>query len=141
VSARTPESDAGGAATDREPARQDLRVEQIIGRLLQRGVLLAAIVVAVGGVALLARHGSAPADFRSFEGESSALRSLAGIVRGALRFDSHAVVQLGVVLLLATPVARVALTLWAFAVQRDRLYVAMTALVLALLLFSLVGGG
>lgn len=124
-----------------DPAWSDRRVEQIIGRLLQYGVLLAAAVVAVGGVALLARHGGAPADFRTFRGESSTLRSLTAILHGALRLESPAVVQLGLVVLLATPVARVALTLWAFVLQRDRLYIAMTALVLALLLFSLFGGG
>jgi uncharacterized membrane protein len=46
-------------------------------------------------------------------------------------------VQLGVILLIATPVARVALTLVAFAVQRDRIYVALTAVVLIVLLYGL----
>ena len=46
----------------------------------------------------------------------------------------------GLLLLIATPVARVALSLVAFVLQRDRLYVGITAFVLALLLASLVGG-
>jgi uncharacterized membrane protein len=119
----------------------DHRVEQTVGRLLQIGVMLAAVVVIVGGAALLAQHGGARADFREFRPESSTLRSLRGIADGVGRLDSRAVVQLGLVLLLATPVARVALTLVAFLLQRDRLYVVMTAVVLALLLFGLLGGG
>ena len=47
------------------------------------------------------------------------------------------IVQLGLVLLIATPVARVALTLGAFLLQRDRLYVVLTTIVLVLLLFGL----
>jgi uncharacterized membrane protein len=118
----------------------DHQVEQIIGRLLQIGVLVAAAVVIVGGVMLLAQYGRTPADFSVFRGEAAELRSVGGIVRAALALDSRAVVQLGLVLLITTPVARVALTLVAFLVQRDRVYVAITALVLALLLYSLVWG-
>jgi uncharacterized membrane protein len=118
----------------------DHQVEQIIGRLLQVGVLVSAAVVVVGAIALITRHGHEVADFRLFRPELSPLRSVAGIVRRASRFDSRAVVQFGLLLLIATPVARVALTLVAFALQRDRVYVAITALVLALLLFGLVWG-
>lgn len=115
----------------------DHEVEQVVGRLLQWGVLAAALVVVVGGALLLANHGHARADFSVFRGESSPLRSVGAIVRAALTGDSRAIVQLGLVFLIATPVARVAFTLIAFAIQRDRLYVALTATVLALLLYGL----
>jgi len=49
-------------------------------------------------------------------------------------------VQLGLVLLIATPMVRVALTLVAFLWQRDRLYVCITAFVLALLVYGLFWG-
>ena len=119
---------------------RDEKIERVIGRLLQLGVLLAAVVVAIGGVMLLARYGHIPAGFRVFNGEDASLRSIGGIIRAALSGDSRALVQLGLVLLIATPVARVALTLGAFVAQKDRLYVAMTALVLALLLYGLLWG-
>ena len=120
------------------PAASDHRVEQVVGRLLQVGVLVAAAVVLAGGIGLLLTYGGAPADFRVFRAEPSGLQTVGGIVRGALALDSRAVVQLGLVLLIATPVARVALTLVAFVLQRDRLYVPITATVLALLLYSLL---
>lgn len=119
---------------------RDEQVDQVIGRLLQIGVLTAAAVVVVGGAMLLAQYGRDPADFRVFSGESASLTSVAAIITAALAGDSRAVVQLGLVLLIATPVARVALTLGAFLFQRDRLYVAITALVLALLLYGLIWG-
>ncbi len=114
-------------------------LDQMIGRLLQLGVLAAAMVVLAGGILLLAHHGNTVPALATFHGEPAALRSLAGIVRGALAGDSRALTQLGIVLLIATPVARVALTLGAFALRRDGLYVMVTGAVLALLLYSLLG--
>jgi uncharacterized membrane protein len=119
----------------------DHAVEQVIGRLLQAGVLLAAAVVVLGGSVLLAHHGAERADYRAFRGVEPGLRSVGAIVRGALAMDSRAVVQLGLVLLIATPVVRVGLTLVAFVLQRDRLYVAITTVVLGLLLYGLLWGG
>ena len=118
----------------------DHTVEQIVGRMLQLGVLIAALVVLTGGVLLLVQHGGAPASFSVFHGEPDGLRSIAGILRGVGTMQSQAIVQLGLLLLIATPVARVAFTLVAFVLQRDRTYVALTALVLALLLYGLVFG-
>ena len=118
----------------------DHRIEQTIGRLLQIGVLVAAVVVATGGIAFLTQYGRTTADFHSFRLEPSELHTLTGIMRGARSLDSRAVVQLGLVLLIATPVMRVALTLIAFIKRRDWLYVAITALVFTLLVFGLVWG-
>ena len=118
----------------------DHRIEQIIGRMLQIGVLVAAVVVSIGGIALLFHHGGVLADFHSFRPEPGELHTLPGILHGARSLDSRAVVQLGLVLLIATPVVRVGLTLVAFVQQRDWFYVATTALVLTLLAYGLVWG-
>jgi uncharacterized membrane protein len=74
-----------------------------------------------------------------FHGEPADLRSLSGIVTDALSLQSRGIMQLGL-LLIATPVARVAFSVSAFAQQRDRTYVIVTLRVLAVLLYSLVGG-
>ena len=118
----------------------DHEVEQIIGRLLQIGVMISAVVTLIGGVMFLIQHGQTLADYHSFSTIPTPLWTLGGIIRGALAFDSASVVQLGLVLLIATPVMRVALTLVAFAMQRDRLYVLITTVVLALLLYGLIWG-
>ena len=118
----------------------DHEVEQLIGRLLQIGVMISAAVVLIGGAMFLLQHGGAPVGFHEYSTTPTPLWSLGGIIRGALALDSASIVQLGLVLLIATPVMRVALTLGAFAVQRDRLYVLLTAVVLVLLLYGLVWG-
>ena len=119
----------------------DDRVEQVVGNLLRIGVLVAAAVAVAGGVAVLVQHGARVASYGTFTSETAEFTSIGGIVRGVLALDSRAVVQLGLVLLIATPIARVVFSLVAFLLQRDRLYVVITGIVLAVLVFSLVFGG
>jgi uncharacterized membrane protein len=118
----------------------DHQVDQVIGRVLQIGVFIATVVVVAGTIGLLSAQGGSIVDHRVFVGAAPALRSIGSIVRGALAGRPDAITQLGLVLLIATPIARVALTLGAFLIQRDRLYVVLTAIVLALLLWGLVAG-
>jgi uncharacterized membrane protein len=121
--------------------RQDQKVERIIGALLQTGVLLSILVALIGMILYLGRAGRQMADFQIFRGEPFALRSAPAIVAAALAGRREAVIQLGVVILIATPIARVLLSLIAFALQRDRTYVAVTLIVLVVLLAGLFGVG
>jgi uncharacterized membrane protein len=118
----------------------DKGMELAIGNLLRAGVLLAVGVVLVGEGVLLARHATARPDYAVFHGEPSNLRTLKGIVATALSFQGAGIIQLGVLILIATPVARVAFSAAAFAVEHDGLYVVITLIVLGILLFSLSGG-
>jgi len=125
--------------TPATPRWTDHQVDQVIGRLLQIGVSIAAIVTLWGGVLFLMHHGRAAADYRVFAGTSAGLRSISAILHGVAAGQSAAIVQLGLLLLILTPTARVALTLGAFLIQRDRLYVVLTTIVLAVLLYGLFG--
>jgi len=125
---------ASGHAADEE------RVEQMVGNLLRAGVLIAAIVAFGGGMAFLARHGSSTPAYHVFRGESTMLNTLGGVLHGVAALNTAALVQFGIVLLIATPVARVLLTLIAFALRRDWMYVVISAIVLGALMFSLLGG-
>ena len=118
----------------------DEHVEALVGRLLQFGVSAAAIVVLVGGTLFLVRHGAEPADHRQFRGEPAELRGVRGIAHEAAELHSRGMIQLGLLLLIMTPVARVALLAGAFARQRDYLYVGIAGLVLTILLYSLLHG-
>jgi uncharacterized membrane protein len=120
-------------------AWNDQKIEDIIGNLLRIGVGTAAAVVLVGAAAYLVRHGFGHANYRVFRGEPSDLRTLRGIVRAAVGLHPRGIIQLGLVLLIATPVARVAFSVFAFAVERDRMYVLFTLMVLGILILSLAG--
>ena len=125
---------ARGAWSDRD-------VEQLVGNLLRAGVVLASVVVLAGGLLYLVRHGTAPADYRVFRGEPADLKGVFGILRDAASLSGRGLIQLGLLLLLATPVARVALTVFAFARQHDRLYAGVALFVLSVLLYSLIAAG
>jgi uncharacterized membrane protein len=122
-------------------AWNDEKVEQIVGNLLQLGVSLAGFVVFIGGVLYLFSFGHLPVNYHSFHGEPAALRSLRPIIVGVVHLESRSVIQFGLLLLIATPVARVLFSTVAFALERDRTYVAVTLAVLAILLYSLLGSG
>jgi uncharacterized membrane protein len=121
-------------------AWNDDRLERIIGALLQVGVLLSGALVVAGGIVYLARHGSEAPHYRTFAGAPSDLRTFSGITASARSVRGRGIIQLGLLFLIATPVARVAFCAVAFALQRDWLYVAVTSIVLAVLVFSLAGG-
>jgi uncharacterized membrane protein len=128
------------SASSGHPA-SEARVEQSVGNLLRAGVALSAAVVLAGGVVYLMRHGAETADHRVFTGEPADLRQPPGILADALAGRGRGLIQLGLLLLIATPVARVVLCVFAFARLRDWVYVVLTLLVLAVLLFSLFWGG
>jgi uncharacterized membrane protein len=119
---------------------EEERFEQLLGNVLRTGVLFAASVVLVGGVLFLMRHGHEPIDHKTFLGEPADLRHPTEIVRRVLRFDERGIIMLGLLLLVATPVVRVAFSVFGFARERDFLYVALTLIVFGTLLYSLFSG-
>ena len=122
-----------------DPALES-RFEQRLGVVLRTGVLVSAAVVAVGAIVFLWRQGLAPADYHEFRGEPDDLRSVAGILAAARSLSGRGLIQLGLLLLIATPIVRVIFSIFGFARQRDWLYVGIALLVLLLLLFSLASG-
>lgn len=119
--------------------KEKLRLNTVLSRLLISGVVASAAVVLIGGIAYLVKSGAAPEDYRLFKGEPTDLRHLNGIFRDAFSLKSRGVIQLGLLVLIATPIARVAASLAAFLLERDWMYTAFTLIVLLVLLYSLAG--
>lgn len=116
----------------------DNAIDQKIGLLLRSGVLLSAVVIALGGAIYLFSNGSAVSNYHHFTGMPDKLRLVPQIALGAMSGDGLAVIQLGILLLIATPIARVIFSVFAFALQKDWLYVSISCIVLAILLYSLI---
>lgn len=115
-------------------------MDQIMAILLRTGVLLAAFLVFIGGVTFLMRHPQPATNYRVFQGEPEEFRTISGIFREAAKFHGRGLIQLGLLLLIATPVTRVIFSVFAFLYQKDWIYVAVTLVVLALLCYSLFSG-
>ena len=122
------------------PSSTDQKLEQVLGNLLRAGVMVSGAVVLAGGILYLLRHGSAVPHYRVFSGEPSDLRHVRGIMNDAFALQGRGLIQFGLLLLVATPVARVLFSLVGFTIQRDRTYVAVTLIVLAVLIYGLAGG-
>ena len=110
-----------------------------MGNVLRLGVAVAALLVAAGGVAYLLERGDHATHYRTFGAAASSLTTPTAIVHGALALDPAAIIALGLVVLVLTPVARVVFALLAFAEQRDRLYVIFCLIILGVLFFGLTG--
>lgn len=118
----------------------DERLEQSLGNLLRAGVIASALIVTVGGLIYLSRHGGEAPDNRTFHGEPAEYRHPIGIARATIAGYGRGVIALGLLLLIATPIARVVFSAIAFARQKDWTYLVLTIFVLTLLLWSLLSG-
>jgi uncharacterized membrane protein len=125
------------SATD---AERESRVDMLLAYVLRTGVLAAAALVACGGMMYLRTHWDATAGYAVFQRQPPELRSVAGAVASARALRGEGLIEVGLLLLIDTPIARVALSVALFLQQRDWLYVGITLLVLVLLTYSLLAG-
>ncbi|HEY3874539.1 MAG TPA: DUF1634 domain-containing protein [Candidatus Kapabacteria bacterium] len=118
----------------------DHSIEIFIGNLLRVCVIATVAVVAVGAILFLpTAYGNRPS-YAVFRSEPAMFRSVSTILSAAFSGDGKAIMQSGMLLLILTPILRVAFSVIAFLYEKDYLYVGMTVLVLGLLIFSLAGG-
>lgn len=116
----------------------EYKFEQFLGNLLRGGVTLSASIVAVGGILYLIRHGMESPNYHVFRGEPSEFRVLPEILATGLTLQRRrSLIQLGLLVLIVTPILRVAFSGYVFAKQGDRTYVIITFIVLTILLYSL----
>jgi len=127
--------------TEDRQTRMDQKLEVIIGYTLRIGVVTAATIVLIGGILYLVQNSSTSPDYHSFHAASMHSDNLLGIARNIGAFNSLGIIQLGLLVLIATPIVRVMLSVVAFALERDLLYVAATLIVLGILLYSLLVKG
>lgn len=117
---------------------QDKDLQSFIGNLLRIGVIIAMTIVVAGLVLFLFQYGREVAHYEHFD------------VHDVFRFpefyaslkqgDSKAIMQLGVMVLIATPVARVLFTMIGFWLEKDRMYTIIALIVLCIIAFSLIFG-
>jgi uncharacterized membrane protein len=120
--------------------RTEKQFDTMLGNVLRAGVLMSAALVAWGGVVYLSDPAALTPDYHVFRGEPANLRSVSGILSDAKALDGRGLIQFGVLVLIATPIARVVFSVIGFAMQRDWLYVGVTVVVLTLLVYSVTTG-
>jgi len=115
-------------------------MDAAIPYILRGGVFLAAALAGFGGILFLVRHGTEKINLSVFHGEAAGLNSVGGILRASLDLKGEGLILLGVLCLIATPIARVAFSLLVYISQKDKIYSIITSIVLIVLLSSLFSG-
>ena len=115
---------------------QDTDLEMVIGRLLRYGVILSSIIVAAGGVVYLYRHGAEHPLYRQFKGEPSKMKEIIPLWQAVLRGEGRPLIQLGLLVLVATPIARILFSVFGYLLEKDFLYMLITAVVLVVILIN-----
>ncbi len=133
----TEPGEGGAPSTDHGPTLR--RDEVLLANVLRGGVLLSALLIAIGMLIHFVRGGTPPSSYRTFTRSPFTLSNLPAMVRGLATFGGRSVIELGLLVLIATPIVRVALSVALFARERDLTYVVVTVIVFAALLFSLAG--
>lgn len=119
----------------------DHDIEQFIGLQLRFGVLLSSLIVLTGGLLYLLQSGNmALPHYQLFIGEKAGLTTGREIWNGVTALKARGIIQLGVVVLIATPILRIFFSLIGFIIEKDRLYVGITLIVLSVMMFSIFGG-
>ena len=119
---------------------KDTDMQLLLGQVLRAGTVISICVVFFGGIIYLSRHGQSIANYRKFNGIPDFVSNAKGLFNGALTFKGQAIIQLGIILLIATPIMRVVFSTIGFALERDYLYVGISLLVLFIICFSMING-
>lgn len=119
---------------------KDKDMQMIIGWILRGGVAVSMILVFIGGIFFVYRHGYSMPDYKTFKGIPFFVQNIGGILNGVIMLKGQAIIQLGIILLIATPVIRVAFSAVGFLMEKDYLYTVITLIVLLIILASMISG-
>ncbi len=139
---RTADATQGNVPTHGPPGTSGMEIW--ISYVLRWGVIAAAIVVLIGGTVFLI-SGPAARDPHSLHQlinqDYSNRSSIQAKITGLKHLRGLEIVDLGLILLILTPVIRVAMTFVLFFKLRDWLFTILTAIVLSILLLGISGAG
>ncbi|MBB6110842.1 DUF1634 domain-containing protein [Mucilaginibacter lappiensis] len=119
---------------------RDTDMQAVIGWILRLGVLLSMSIIFIGGIIYLYRHGHVTADYHTFKGVPDFVHNTRGILNGIITFRGRAIIQAGIILLIATPIIRVIFSAIGFILEKDYLYIGITVLVLLIIMASMLSG-
>ena len=111
-------------------------MENVIGYLLRYGVITASLVVLAGGIVYLYRHGHQLPEYGQFHGEPDKYRKPAPMWQAIMRGEGRPLIMLGLLILIATPIARIAFSIFGYLLEKDYLYTVLTVIVLLVILWN-----
>lgn len=117
----------------------DSSIHRFMTEFLRALTVVAGLIILLGGILLLLHQGNIQTNFHTFAGEPASLKAVPQVVGSAFHGEALDIVQMGILLLIATPVLRVLFVGIGYLIERDLLYVSVALIVLAVLGSSLIG--
>jgi uncharacterized membrane protein len=119
---------------------KDTDMQLLLGQVLRAGTVISISIVFFGGVLYLYRHGHSTADYRVFKGTPNFVHQAKGLFQGMASLKGQAIIQIGIMLLIATPILRVIFSAVGFMLEKDYLYLGISLLVLLIIIASMLSG-
>jgi len=115
-------------------------MQLLLSHVLRAGTVTSISVVIIGGIFFICRHGPSVADYHTFKGIPDFIQNASGIFHGIWALHGQAMIQFGIVLLIATPILRIVFSAIGFVLEKDYLYLGISLLVLGIIFFSMMSG-
>lgn len=119
---------------------KDTDIQILLGKVLRTGTTLSISIVLLGGMIFLFRHGNSISNYSKFTGIPDFVHYIKQLIPAALHFKGQAIIQLGIIFLIGTPILRVFFSAIGFALERDYLYVFISLLVFSIIIASMLTG-
>ena len=119
---------------------KDTDMQLLLGQVLRAGTVISISVVFLGGVLYLYRHGHTVVNYKTFVGIPNFVRHFPGIIYSVIDLKGQAIIQTGIILLIATPILRVVCSAIGFVLEKDYMYVGISVLVLFIIFMSMLSG-
>jgi uncharacterized membrane protein len=119
---------------------KDKDIRLLLSYVLRAGTIVSISVVFIGGIFFIYRHGQSISDYSHFNGIPRFIQNASGIFHGIWALHGQAMIQFGIVLLIATPILRVVFSAIGFVLEKDYMYLCISLLVLGIIFFSMMTG-
>jgi len=119
---------------------KDTDMQLLLSQVLRAGTVISISIVFLGGIIYMFRHGHAVPDYRVFKGNPDFVQHASGIFYGITHIKGQAIIQLGIILLIATPILRVIFSAIGFVLERDYMYLGISLAVLGIIFISMLSG-
>jgi uncharacterized membrane protein len=119
---------------------KDRDMQVLLGHVLRAGTIISVSIVFIGGIFFIYRHGQSITDYHKFNGIPNFVQTASGIFHGIWALKGQAMIQLGIALLIATPIIRIIFSAIGFVLEKDYMYLGISLLVLGIIFFSMMSG-
>lgn len=115
-------------------------MQLLLGQVLRAGTLISIGIVLIGGIFFIARHGQTVESYHVFKGIPDYLQHPSTLFAAAGGLSGQAIIQIGIILLILTPIFRIVFSAFGFIMEKDYMYLVISLIVLLIIFSSMLTG-